>query len=55
MIDYTAFTLTSGDKNELVKQDISQETEQKIANIIRVMKTNRKSANSIKSSMIGQQ
>lgn len=53
------FTLTSCDKNELDKQEISQETEQKIDNIISVMNTNSNVASSIKSSIkssiIGQQ
>lgn len=55
LITLVVFTLTSCDKNELVKQEISQETEQKIDNIISVMKTNSNVASSIKSSIIGQQ
>ncbi len=55
LIALVAFTLTSCEKNELVKQEISQETEQKIDNIISVMKTNSNVASSIKSSIIGQQ
>lgn len=55
LITLVVFTLTSCDKNELVKQEISQETEQKIDNIISVIKTNNNIANSIKRSIIGQQ
>jgi len=55
LITLVVFALTSCDKNELVKQEISQETEQKIDNIISVMKTNSNVASSIKSSIIGQQ
>ena len=47
---FVAFTLTSCDKNELVKQEISHVTEQKIDNILSIIDKNPNFTNSIQSS-----
>jgi hypothetical protein len=50
LIALVAFTLTSCEKNELVKQEISHVTEQKIDNILSIIDKNPNFANSIQSS-----
>jgi uncharacterized protein YfiM (DUF2279 family) len=49
-----AFTLTSCEKNEIVKNEISQATHQKISNIVSVLNSNSSVAQSIKSAIVSQ-
>jgi predicted small secreted protein len=49
-----AFALTSCEKNEVVKKEISQETSQKISNIVSVLKSNNNAAQSIKTAVTSQ-